>query len=63
MAEFDYIAPLSVEATLQLLNNTNRPAMLLAGGTRLLPDIRANNIQPATLIDLRYLDILKHIRL
>jgi carbon-monoxide dehydrogenase medium subunit len=63
MAEFDYVAPSSLEATLQLLNNTSRPAMVLAGGTRLLPDMRANTIQPTTLIDLRYLDTLKYIRL
>jgi CO/xanthine dehydrogenase FAD-binding subunit len=62
MAEFNYIAPTSLEATLQLLNTTNRPA-ILAGGTQLLPAIRAHAIQPTTLLDLRYLDALKYIRL
>lgn len=63
MAEFDYIAPLSLEATLQLLNHTSHPTLVLAGGTRLLPEMRANSIQPTTLIDLRHLDTLKFIRL
>jgi xanthine dehydrogenase small subunit len=62
MAEFDYMAPSSVEATLHLLKDTNHPA-LLAGGTQLLPDIRAKHRQPTTLIDLRHLDTLKYIRL
>jgi aerobic carbon-monoxide dehydrogenase medium subunit len=63
MAEFDYVAPSSLEATLQLFTTTNRSAMLLAGGTHLLPALRANNIQPVTLIDLRHLDTLKFMRL
>jgi carbon-monoxide dehydrogenase medium subunit len=62
MAEFDYIAPSSLEETLQILYTTS-PALLLAGGTRLLPDLRANRIPPTTLIDLRHLDTLKYIRL
>jgi aerobic carbon-monoxide dehydrogenase medium subunit len=62
MAEFDYIAPSSLEATLQLLKNTNS-AVVLAGGTQLLPALRANSIQPTTLIDLRHLDALKSIHL
>jgi len=36
--------------------------MALAGGTRLLIDVRAGVVQPAILVDLRHLDTLEYIR-
>src|SRR5258708_24904156 len=62
MVEFEYVTPPSLEAALQVLGDASHPAMTLAGGTRLLIDVRAGVVQPAILVDLRQLDTLEYIR-
>src|SRR5260370_42468156 len=62
MVEFEYVTPSSLEAALQVLGDASHPAMALAGGTRLLIDVRAGVVQPAILVDLRDLDTLEYIR-
>ena len=62
MVEFEYVTPSSLEAALQALGDASHPAMALAGGTRLLIDVRAGVVQPAILVDLRHLDTLEYIR-
>ena len=62
METFEYMAPLSVEETLHLFHTAKRPVMVLAGGTQLLPEMRAYRIQPATLLDVCHLDTLTAIR-
>src|SRR5207247_2962320 len=62
MVEFEYVTPSSLEAALQALGDASHPAMALAGGTRLLIDVRAGVVQPAILVDLRHLYTLEYIR-
>ena len=63
MVEFEYIVPSSLESVLQVLHDTNHAAMALAGGTRLLVDLRAGVVQPAVLVDLHRINELRYIRL
>jgi carbon-monoxide dehydrogenase medium subunit len=62
MVEFEYVTPSSLEAALQVLGDAGHSAIALAGGTRLLIDVRAGIVQPAILVDLRHLDTLEYIR-
>jgi carbon-monoxide dehydrogenase medium subunit len=52
-AEFDYVAPASVEEALQALRDGGEDAKLLAGGHSLLPLMKLRLAAPTLLVDLR----------
>jgi aerobic carbon-monoxide dehydrogenase medium subunit len=60
---FEYHAPTSVDAALELLSTYGSEAKLLAGGHSLLPMMKLRFAEPAHLIDLNRISALKGIRL
>lgn len=63
MFQTAYATPSSLNETLALLDDTNHLSMPLAAGTQLLVDLRNATSKPALLVDLRHVDMLKHVRL
>jgi carbon-monoxide dehydrogenase medium subunit len=62
-ASFDYLAPASVQETLDLLTRHGDDAKLLAGGQSLIPTMKLRLAQPRYLIDLaRVSDLPRGIR-
>jgi aerobic carbon-monoxide dehydrogenase medium subunit len=61
-AEFDYVAPASLEEALQALQEGGEDAKLLAGGHSLLPLMKLRLAAPTLLVDLRRVPDLSGIR-
>jgi aerobic carbon-monoxide dehydrogenase medium subunit len=61
-AEFDYVAPASLEEALQALQEGGEDAKLLAGGHSLLPLMKLRLAAPSLLVDLRRVPDLSGIR-
>lgn len=61
-AQFDYVAPTSVEEALQALAEHGDDAKLIAGGQSLLPVLRMRLNAPEMVIDLGRIDSLRGIR-
>ncbi len=61
-AQFDYVAPTSLDEALKLLAEGGGDAKLLAGGHSLLPMMKLRLAQPAKLIDLRKVPGLTEIK-
>lgn len=61
-AEFDYVAPASLEDALRLLQERGGEAKVLAGGHSLIPLMKLRLAQPQLLVDLRRLEGLSGIR-
>ena len=51
--QFDYVRPVNLDETLQILKDREGEAKLLSGGYSLLPLIKLRLAQPALLVDLR----------
>ena len=62
MKEIDYLAPETLENTLEILSIRGEEARIIAGGTDLIPRIRSGLLKPSLLIDPRLLS-LDYIRL
>jgi carbon-monoxide dehydrogenase medium subunit len=60
-AEFDYVAPASLDEALRILADRPDEAKLLAGGHSLIPLMKLRLAQPALLVDLRRLSDLRGI--
>jgi carbon-monoxide dehydrogenase medium subunit len=60
-AEFDYVAPGSLDEALKALSDGGEDAKVLAGGHSLIPLMKLRLAAPALLVDLRRLDELKRI--
>jgi carbon-monoxide dehydrogenase medium subunit len=60
-AEFDYVAPGSLDEALAALKEGGEEAKVLAGGHSLIPLMKLRLAAPALLVDLRRLDELKRI--
>ena len=61
-AQFDYIAPTSVEEALAALAEHGDDAKILAGGQSLLPVLRMRLNAPEVVIDLNKIDALRGVR-
>jgi aerobic carbon-monoxide dehydrogenase medium subunit len=61
-AEFDYVAPASLDEALQALSQGGEDAKVLAGGHSLIPLMKLRLAFPTLLVDLRRLDDLRGIR-
>jgi len=61
-APFDYVAPNSLEAALDLMAEYGDEAKLLAGGQSLVPAMNFRLLQPAVLVDLNRLEQLAFIQ-
>jgi carbon-monoxide dehydrogenase medium subunit len=61
-AQFDYVAPSSVEEAIQALAQGGDEAKVLGGGQSLLPVLRMRLAAPTTLVDLRKLTELRGVR-
>ena len=61
-APFEYIAPESVEETLDVLAQYGDEAKLLAGGQSLMPLLNMRLTTPTVLVDINGLDALNYIR-
>ncbi len=61
-APFDYVAPDSLPATLELLAQYGEDAKPLAGGQSLVPAMNFRLAQPAVLVDLNRVEALQYIR-
>ena len=60
-AEFDYVAPASVEEAIQALEQGGEDAKLLAGGHSLIPLMKLRLAAPTLLVDLRQVDGLRGV--
>jgi carbon-monoxide dehydrogenase medium subunit len=60
-AEFDYVAPDTVEAAIEALRNGGEDAKLLAGGHSLLPLMKLRLATPSLLVDLRKIGGLRGV--
>ncbi len=58
---FDYRAPRSVEEVARILAGEGPGAMLVAGGTDLLPNMKRRHQSPSTLVALRGVEALKSV--
>lgn len=56
---FDYRAPRSVDEAARILAGEGRDAMLIAGGTDLLPNMKRRQQMPRTLVSLRHIETMK----
>jgi carbon-monoxide dehydrogenase medium subunit len=61
-AEFDYVAPASLEEAIGALSEGGEDAKLLAGGHSLLPLMKLRLAAPSLLVDLRRVDGLAGVR-
>ncbi len=61
-AQFDYVAPTSVEDALAALAEHGEDAKIIAGGQSLLPVLRMRLNAPETVIDLGRIDSLRGVR-
>ncbi|MCC7369809.1 MAG: xanthine dehydrogenase family protein subunit M [Chloroflexi bacterium] len=61
-AQFDYVAPESLDEAIKLLAESGGDAKILAGGHSLLPAMKLRLAQPAKIIDLRKVPGLNEIR-
>lgn len=61
-AQFDYVAPATLDEALQLLADNADDAKLLAGGHSLIPAMKLRLAQPALLIDIGRIKELAYIR-
>ena len=61
-AQFDYLAPTSVEEALQALAHFGDDAKIIAGGQSLLPVLRMRLNAPQVVVDLGKIDSLRGIR-
>ena len=61
-AQFEYVAPASLDEALQLLSESGGEAKILAGGHSLLPMMKLRLAQPAKLIDISRIPGLNEIR-
>jgi len=58
----EYIAPNSLKEISKLLKRLKGKAALIAGGTNVIPDLRAKTIQPQVLIDISHLKNLSYVK-
>ncbi len=62
MREFDFLAPKSLNAALRAIHTKGRSYKLLAGGTKLIPDLRDGNVAPPLVVDLGGIQALRYIK-
>lgn len=60
-AQFDYIAPRSLQEALQVLKSNEQEAKLLAGGHSLLPMMKLRLAQPEILVDMQHIRELSYV--
>src|SRR3989441_10826468 len=60
---FEFRAPRSLEEAARILDGERANAMLLAGGTDLLPNMKRRQQVPRTLVSLRHIQSLSEIEL
>ncbi len=58
----EYIRPQNMKDALKLMKRWRNRAEIVAGGTNVVPDLRARAIQPEILIDLSHLKTLSYIK-
>jgi carbon-monoxide dehydrogenase medium subunit len=61
-AQFDYVAPETLDEAIKLLAESGGDAKILAGGHSLLPAMKLRLAQPATIIDLRKVPGLNEVK-
>lgn len=61
-AQFDYVAPTSLDEAIKLLAESGGEAKILAGGHSLLPAMKLRLAQPAKIIDIRKVPGLNEIK-
>jgi len=61
LPHFHYRAPASVEEAARILADEGPKAMLIAGGTDLVPNMKRRHQEPKTLVSLRKIDTLKKL--
>lgn len=62
MLGIDYFAPKTLYETLALMNRWKGRAKLIAGGSNVIPDLRAKAIKPQVLVDISHLKNLSFIK-
>jgi carbon-monoxide dehydrogenase medium subunit len=63
LPRFELFEPKTLDEALQLLSSKGESVTALAGGTNLLPDLRARGVANGALVNLAYLGELRFIRL
>jgi len=62
MNEFDFLSSTSLNTALRAISTKGRNYKLLAGGTNLVPDIRAQSASPRWVIDLGGIEALRYLK-
>jgi carbon-monoxide dehydrogenase medium subunit len=62
LAKLEYFAPNTISEALLLLGRCRGKAKLIAGGTNVVPDMRAKTLKPDVLIDISHLKTLAYIK-
>jgi carbon-monoxide dehydrogenase medium subunit len=60
--DFDYFSPDSLTAVLELFEKFGRDAVIIAGGTDVVPQLKYNVISPAALINIKKIPELNYIK-
>ena len=61
MKSFEYFVPHTLQEGLALLDNKGQKAKILAGGTDLIAQMRAERVQPTTIIDIKKIPELNRL--
>jgi len=61
--DFEYFAPKTLEAAIDLLVSRSGEAKVIAGGQSLLPAMAYRLARPSALVDLRYIDALRGVEI
>lgn len=62
MKEFDFCSPKTIKETLELLSEYKGSAVIVAGGTDIVPEINERKINPSVIIDIKKLNELEYIK-
>ena len=58
----EYLRPQNLKETLHLIKRWKKKSTLIAGGTNVIPDLRARAVRPEVLIDISHLKSLAYIK-
>jgi carbon-monoxide dehydrogenase medium subunit len=62
MSEFDFLSPKSLNAALRTVGAKGRNYKIIAGGTNLVPDMRAQSLSPRWVVDLGGIKSLRYLK-
>jgi carbon-monoxide dehydrogenase medium subunit len=62
MTGFDFLSPTTVTAALRAIDGKGRRCKIIAGGTNVIPDLRAGAVKPRLMVDLGGIKALRYVK-